>query len=212
MASSDYDARHAINANAVIELPVGKGKAFFSNAPKLVDGIIGGWQVSTLFNFHTGNPVQCIASYQYNTNYDRESLCMLAPGVKGTPSSKLQFDQLGIPSMFANTNAGSDFVPAYSGYVGDRNSLRGFHYWNDDMSISKVFKVSEGKQVSFRVEAYNLTNTVTFANPTISIYQATGTTSAGGPAAFGSATFGETTKTLPTASPRVLQMALRFAF
>ena len=114
--------------------------------------------------------------------------------------------------MFANTNAGSDFVPAYSGYVGDRNSLRGFHYWNDDMSISKVFKVSEGKQVSFRVEAYNLTNTVTFANPTISIYQATGTTSVGGPAAFGSATFGETTKTLPTASPRVLQMALRFAF
>ena len=82
---------------------------------------------------------------------------MLAPGVKGTPSSKLQFDQLGIPSMFANTNAGSDFVPAYSGYVGDRNRLRGFHYWNDDMSISKVFKVSEGKQVSFRVEAYNLT-------------------------------------------------------
>ena len=80
MASSDYDARHAINANAVIELPVGKGKAFFSNAPKLVDGIIGGWQVSTLFNFHTGNPVQCIASYQYNTNYDRESLCHACTG------------------------------------------------------------------------------------------------------------------------------------
>ena len=212
MASSDYDARHTINANAVIELPVGKGKAFFNNAPKLVDGIIGSWQVSTLFNFHTGNPVQCIASYQYNTNYDRESFCMLAPGVKGAPRSKLQFDQLGIPSMFANTNAGSDFVPAYSGYVGDRNSLRGFHYWNDDMALSKIFKVSEGKQVSFRVEAYNLTNTVTFANPMLTIYQASGATSAGGPAAFGSATFGETTKTLSTASPRVLQMALRFTF
>jgi hypothetical protein len=212
MASSDYDARHMINANAVVELPVGKGKAFFSNAPKVVDGIIGGWQVSTLFNFHTGNPIQCISSYMYNTNYDRESFCMLAPGVKGVPASKLQFDQLGIPSMFANTTAGNEFVPAYSGFVGDRNSLRGFHYWNDDMSISKIFKVSEGKQVSFRVEAYNLTNRVSFANPTLSIYQASGTTSAGGPAAFGSSTFGETTKTLATASPRVLQMALRFTF
>ena len=126
--------------------------------------------------------------------------------------SQVIFDQLGIPSMFADTNAGSDFVPAYSGYGGDRNSLRGFRYWNDDMSISKIFKISEGKQVSFRVEAYNLTNRVSFANPTLSIYQASGTTSAGGPAAFGSSTFGETTKTLATASPRVLQMALRFTF
>ena len=80
------------------------------------------------------------------------------------------------------------------------------------MSISKVFKIRESKQVSFRVEAYNLTNRVTFANPKLSIYQAAGTTSAGGPAAFGSSTFGETSTTLPTASPRVLQMALRFTF
>jgi hypothetical protein len=184
----------------------------FNNSSKVVDGIIGGWQLSTLFNFHTGNPIQCIASNQYNTNYDRESYCMLAPGVKGTPASKLQFDELDIPSMFASTDAGSDFVPAYSGYVGDRNNLRGFHYWNDDMSLSKIFKVSEGKQLSFRVEAYNLTNSVSFANPELSIYQATGKTSAGGPAAFGSSTFGEVTKTLATASPRVLQMALRFTF
>jgi hypothetical protein len=168
--------------------------------------------VSTLFNFHTGNPIQCIASNQYNTNYDFESYGILAPGVKRAPSSGLQFDQLGIPSMFTNTNAGADFVPGYSGYVGDRNNLAGFHYWNDDMSISKVFKIREAKQVSFRVEAYHLTNTVTFANPTLSISQLTGTASAGGPASFGSATFGETTKTLPTSSPRVLQMALRFTF
>jgi hypothetical protein len=212
MGSADYDARHMINANAVVELPVGKGKAFFGNAPKIVDGIIGGWQVSTLFNFHTGNPIQCIASNQFNTNYDFESYCMLAPGVKAVPANKLQFDQLGVPSMFANTSAGNDFVPGYSGYVGSRNNLRGFHYWNDDMSLSKVFKIRESKQVSFRVEAYNLTNTMTFANPKLSIYQATGATSAGGPAAFGSSTFGETSTTLSTASPRVLQMALRFTF
>jgi hypothetical protein len=212
MGSSDFDARHTINANAVIELPVGKGKAFFNNSPKLVNGIIGGWQVSTLFNFHTANPIQCVATSQYNTNYNRESYCMLAPGVKQVPANKLQFDQLGVPSMFASPNAGLDFVPGYSGAVGSRNNLRGFHYWNDDMSLSKNFKVSEGKQVSFRVEAYNLTNTVTFADPALGIYQASGTTSAGGPAAFGSATFGETTKTLSTASPRVLQMALRFTF
>ena len=80
------------------------------------------------------------------------------------------------------------------------------------MSISKVFRIKEGKQVSFRVEAYNLTNTETFANPTLSISPIPGTTSAGTYAAFGSSTFGEITKSSSSAAPRVLQMALRFTF
>jgi hypothetical protein len=88
------------------------------------------------------------------------------------------------------------------------------------MSISKVFKIRENKQVSFRVEAYNLTNTVTFANSSstnLAVSPIPGATSAGTPAAFGSSTFGEiTTTSKPTGAspytPRVLQMALRFTF
>jgi hypothetical protein len=212
---ADYDARHTINANAVVELPVGRGKSFLSNAPKIVDGIIGGWQLSTLFTFHTGNPVDCTASGIYNTNYLNSSRCILAPGVANVPDSHLQFDNLGFPSLFANVSAGNDFVPSYAGQVGSRGILRGLHYWNDDMSISKNFRVREGMQVSFRVEAYNLTNTVTFANSSttnLAISPIPGTTSAGTYAAFGSSTFGEITKTSSSAAPRVLQMALRFQF
>jgi hypothetical protein len=212
---ADYDARHTINANAVVELPVGRGKSFFSNAPKIVDGIIGGWQVSTLFTAHSGNPVNCTASGIYNTNYLNSSYCILTPGVAKIPESHLQFDNLGFPSLFSNVSAGNDFVPGYAGQVGYRGILRGLHYWNDDMSISKVFKIRENKQVSFRIEAYNLTNTVTFANSSstnLAISPIPGTTSAGTPAAFGSSTFGEITKTSTAASPRVLQMALRFTF
>jgi hypothetical protein len=83
------------------------------------------------------------------------------------------------------------------------------------MSVSKSFKIREGKQLSFRVEAYNLTNTVTFANSSstnLAISPIPGTTSAGTPSAFGSSTFGEITKTSSAAAPRVLQMALRFQF
>jgi len=199
----------------VVELPVGRGKSFLSNAPKIVDGIIGGWQVSTLFTFHTGNPVDCTASGIYNTNYLSSSRCILAPGVAKVPDSHLQFDNLGFPSLFANVSAGNDFVPSYAGQVGSRGILRGLPYWNDDMSISKNFRVREGMQVSFRVEAYNLTNTVTFANSSttnLAISPIPGTTSAGTYAAFGSSTFGEITKTSSAAAPRVLQMALRFQF
>jgi hypothetical protein len=212
MGPADYDARHAVNANAVVALPVGKGKSLFGNTPKVVDGIIGGWQVSTLFSFHTGNPITCTASSQFNTNYHSSSYCILAPGVAAVPANHLQFDQLGIPSIFANTNVGADFVPGYAGQVGTRGIVRGLHYWNDDISISKSFRVSEGKQVSLRVEAYNVTNTETFKDPSLSVGQLVGNTTAGGPAAFGSVTFGEIKSTATTAAPRVLQAALRFTF
>jgi hypothetical protein len=102
-----------------------------------------------------------------------------------------QFDQLGIPSIFPNTNVGADVVPGYAGQVGYRGILRGLHSWNDDLAVSKSFRVGEGKQVSLRIEAYNVTNHVVFSNPTLSISQLADTTSAGGPAAFGSSTFGE---------------------
>jgi hypothetical protein len=199
-----------VNANAVVELPVGRGKSLFSDAPKVVNGIIGGWQVSTLFSFNTGKPIDCSASNQFNTNYLVSSRCILAPGVLKVPDSHFQFDQLGIPSLFANTKAGADFVPGYAGQVGYRGIMRGLDNWNDDIAVSKSFKVREGQQLSFRVEAYNLTNHVVFSNPSLSISQLAGTTSAGGPAAFGSSTFGEIRSTAN--NPRVLQMALRFSF
>jgi hypothetical protein len=212
MGPGNFDARHTINANAVVELPVGSGKRLLGNAPKVVNGILGGWQVSTLFTLRSGNPINCSASNQFNTNYLSSSWCILAPGISAPPASKLQFDQLGIPSMFANTNVGADFVPGYAGQVGYRGIVRGFKNWNDDMSLSKTFRIREGSQLSFRVEAYNITNTETFKDPTLSISQLAGTTTAGGFAAFGSSTFGETSSTATSANPRVLQMALRFTF
>jgi hypothetical protein len=213
LGPADYDARHTINANAVIELPVGKGKAFLGSAPMWLDEIVGGWQVSTLFTFHTGNPITCTSNNQYNTNYDNTAYCILAPGIGSVPSSTLQFDQLKVPSLFANTNVGADFVPGYSGMVGYRGIMRGLDNWDDDASVSKSFRLpKEGYRLSFRAEAYNLTNHEVFANPSLSISQLAGNTTAGGPAFFGSSTFGEITKTATGFAPRVLQMALRFEF
>jgi hypothetical protein len=143
-------------------------------------------------------------------NYLVSSRCILAPGITKVPDSHFQFDQLGIPNIFPNTNVGADFVLGYAGQVGYRGILRGPHRWNDDLVVSKSFRVSERKQVSFRVEAYNVANHVVFKDPSLSISQLVGTTTAGGPAAFGSSTFGEIRSAAN--NPRVLQMALRFTF
>ena len=43
-ASSDFDARHIINANWVVGLPFGRGKHFLNDGNKFVDAVLGGWQ------------------------------------------------------------------------------------------------------------------------------------------------------------------------
>jgi hypothetical protein len=44
-AVSNFDLRHVINANFVVQLPFGRGRAFFGNASRILDAFIGGWQL-----------------------------------------------------------------------------------------------------------------------------------------------------------------------
>jgi hypothetical protein len=217
LGPADYDARHQITADAVVDIPVGKGKHFLSNVPNWVDEAVGGWQVSTLYTFHTGNPLSCSSSGQYNTNYDLSSLCMLAPGITALPAHGLTFDQYGLPNLFGNTAVGNDLVPGYPGQVGTRGIIRGLSFANVDMALSKSFKLpKENMHLAFRAEAYNLFNHENFANPsstgTFNIAQQPGQTTTGSYSAFGNPQFGEITSTNTGSAPRVLQLALRLTF
>src|SRR5262249_48606396 len=150
--------------------------------------------------------LNCTASGMYNTNYLNSSYCVLAPGVASVPANGLTFDQLGIPSLFNNTSAGNDFVPASSGVVGVRGILRGLDFWNADVSVGKFFKLpKESMRLQFRAEAYNVFNHENFANPNtnLSLVQQPGLTATGSYAAYGSATFGEITSTNANSAPRV---------
>jgi hypothetical protein len=192
---------------------VGKGKPFLSHASPWVDEIIGGWQVSTLYSYRTGNPLTCTASGQFNSNYGLVALCMLGPGINAFPSHGLTFDQSGIPNLWGNTNVGNDLVPGYTGAVGTRGFVRGLSFRNTDLAVSKYFSLpKEGYRLEFRAEAYNLFNHENFADPTLTISQRPGLTTTGSYAAFGNPQFGQITKTNPASAPRVLQMALRFTF
>ena len=211
LGPADYDARHQITADAVVDVPVGRGKAWLSGIPGWLDQVIGGWQVSTIFSFRTGTPINCTASGVYNTNYNSPSYCILDPGITSVPAHTLQFDQNGLPSDFANTSAGANFVPAYPNTSGVRGIIRGFDNWNDDAAVGKFFRPpKEGYRLQFRAEAYNLTNHEIFSNPSLSISQLAGTNSAGAVTQYGSSTFGEIKSSAST--PRVLQMALRLTF
>jgi len=56
-AYSDFDRRHAVQAFLVAELPFGSGKRFGGGADGLVNGLVGGWQLSALVRWFSGRPM-----------------------------------------------------------------------------------------------------------------------------------------------------------
>ena len=53
---SDFDIRHNLNSNVLVELPFGRGKKFLGNAGALTDALVGGWQVTGIFRYRSGLP------------------------------------------------------------------------------------------------------------------------------------------------------------
>ncbi len=79
----------------------------------------------------------------------------------------------------------------------DRNDFRGPGYFNVDTSLVKRFAITEHRAFTFRGEAYNLFNTVDFANPSVTL--------SGSKVAFGRISS-------VVNNPRIVQLALRFDF
>src|SRR5260370_1298359 len=120
---SDFDARHQINANLLYELPFGTNKMFLSHAPRFVNQIVGGWQISMLSRYRSGLPTTITAGGLYPTNYLTSALVILSPGTSA-PASGVGLDQKGRPSIFRSTNAANSYIEQYPGAKGTRGILR----------------------------------------------------------------------------------------
>lgn len=190
--SSDFDIRHNLSANYLFELPFGKNKLLFGNAGRILDGFIGGWQMSSVMRYRTGLPTTIAGNLAYNANYWLSSLAIKTQPVK----SGLTFDQNGAPSIFSNTNITSAFEDERPGHSGDRAVVRLAPFFNADLTLQKSFKLpKEGQTIRFRAEAFNVLNNVNFTNPSLAL--------------TAPLTFGEFQQTTP---PREMQFALRYEF
>ena len=192
--SSDFDARHNITTDILLQLPFGKGKKFAGNAPVWLDETIGGWQLALIGRYHSGLPTVMTYGGIYNVNYENSSIAIAKPGY--TPVTSYGIDQNGLPSLFANTNAANNYEASYPGVTGTRAIIRLPGFTNFDMSLGKSFAMPwEGHRLQFRAEAFNVFNNVNFYAPQLSLSSP--------------AVFGEFQKALPM---RVLQLSLRYQF
>jgi hypothetical protein len=194
-ASSDFDVRHNVTANAVGELPFGRNRAFFSTIPGWVDHFIGGWQVSGLMRYRSGFPLSISNGGVYPTNYLNSALAIMRPGAT-LPENGSGYNQLGNPSLFRETTAVRSFIGQYPGTVGTRGIVRGTGLINFDLSLGKFFNLPfEGHRIQLRGEAFNAFNNVNFSSPNLSLANP--------------GNFGQFSAVAPA---RVMQFALRYEF
>jgi len=208
---SDFDMRHQLNANWVLELPFGRGHRFGSSANKIVDGIFGGWSLSGIFHWTSGLPFTMASGEGWSTNWELEGA---AVQLRKTPKIGVFRDANGNPNMFKDPDtigvaqaSSSDQCPTggcyfrfpYPGESGQRNNLRGPGYLELDSGLYKSWKVTEGQTLKFAWEVFNVTNTPRFdAGQAAFNYGLT----------FGN--FGAYTNTLSI--PRVMQFGARYEF
>jgi len=211
-ATSDFDARHIINANWVIGLPVGRGKRFLSNSGGVLEQVFGGWQSTGIFRWNSGLPIQtpfdcCV----WATNWNVQSNGVRVQPVQSSPTANGPDGQ---PNVFSDPAAVyQSFRNARPGEVGDRNVLRGQGYISLDMGLYKSFRIKEGQSLQFRWEVFNVTNTQRFDASTIADLSLDIDPFRGGSPTSDFGRFTSTQAPLnETKAGRVMQFALRYTF
>jgi hypothetical protein len=170
------NARHRATLAGTYDFPVGKGRRFGSSMHPVLNGIIGGWQVSGIYTYRSG-----------------EFLRFGGAEVTGDP----HIDNPG-PAKWFNTDAfavQTPFTPRMNPF--QYPGITGPIFWNADGTVSKTFPIKERYRLEFRLEAYNLTNSLMWANPNLTV---------------GNSLFGRSTAQATTNRGRELQYTLRLQF
>jgi hypothetical protein len=158
------DATHVLHVTGETKLPFGRQQRFFSNSNRLVDAVIGGWQVNYIFSVQTGQPINigCATSTSGGLGCNAN----LVPG-KDPYAGPHNATQWLNPAAFATppvvTAIGqTDYSPLGSA----PQQVRGPGFYNLDSSLFKAFQTGEGTRVEFRAEFFNTLNNTQLGTPT----------------------------------------------
>ena len=197
---------------------MGRGKALFSDSGRVVNGILGGWQMVGIFRWNSGLPTASpFGSQRWPTNWQISSTLVRTSPIESAPSKNVN----GSPNLFSDPLAAYlSFRDAHPGEGGDRNVFRLPGYIDLDAGLYKTFKLTERQSLTFRWEVYNVTNTQRLTSPSgfgVSPIDPFLQGQLGLPAITSApATFGQLTSTQKplgeSKAGRVMQFALRWQF
>jgi hypothetical protein len=163
-ALASFDLKHNFETYATYDLPFGKGQKLLANG--IMAAIAGGWEVSTVLSRLSGQPFTVTASgASLNAPGNSQTANQLVPKVKilgGHGTGHPYFD----PNAFAP-------VTTVGFGTGGRDDVRGPGFFDLDANIVRTFDLTERFKLQFRAEAFGLTNTPQFANPSANVSNAT---------------------------------------
>jgi hypothetical protein len=152
---SNFDITHNLVVSWVYELPFGNGQRF-STGNHMADYALGNWQLNGIADIRSGVPVNPTVNADIantgNFGYERPDL--VGDFHLHNPTTKEWFNTAAFasPALYTFGNAGRDILR--SQFV---------HQFN--MSLFRQFPIHDSVSADFRVEAYNVFNTVTFNAP-----------------------------------------------
>ncbi|HEX5483671.1 MAG TPA: TonB-dependent receptor [Terriglobia bacterium] len=157
-----FDLTHILSTSWTYELPFGRGERF-QTGNKVVDAIVGPWQINGILSMQSGQPYMVTApSGIPNTgNAGGTSERADFTGAPIEPSNQSIAEWIS-PAAFTNP------APFTFGNEG-RNVLRRDWYRNLDLSLFRDFPISESKKLEFRMETFNTPNWVVWGQPNTSI-------------------------------------------
>jgi hypothetical protein len=201
----DFDRTNNFSSTVTYELPAGRDHRFFSSG--IGAYALGGWKLAAVLQGVSGLPFSITAA-------------SLTPGVTQTANQtgpyQVTHGHVGVvgagsPTWFNKTSFAAPATCSYSAGnpcplgTSGRNQFRGPGYFSDNLSLFKTFPIHENWNLEARFDAFNLTNTPEFANPTSSVT---------------SGSFGKLTSTVGSGQgivngvggPRVLQASVKISF
>jgi hypothetical protein len=186
---SAFNRTHNYVLTTIYDLPVGPGKRWLQDG--VAGRILGGWQISTLFVAQSGTPLSIFANATPlntpgNTAYADVIATQTILGGRGP--GLLYFN----PAAYAQPDA------ATQGNMSRTSGPEGPGFWQLDGALFKRFQITATRYAEFRVDAFNVTNSVRWGNPNTGFSIARDTT------------FGQITGT--TGGQRSIRFGGRFAF
>jgi hypothetical protein len=156
-ALSQNDVPHRFVATADWQLPFGHGRAYGANVNRIVDGVIGGWELSGFFTLQSGFPTQVSQSGGTLWNGTQR------PNLLGDPASSGSiYDRL---NGYFNQDSFSRPAPDTFGTAARTLGIRGPKFNTLDMALLKNWRVKEGQRIEFRLESSNTRNHPVFSDP-----------------------------------------------
>jgi len=194
-----FDRTHVFKVNGLYELPFGRGKTFFKNANGFVDRVVGGWQLSGIFNKYSGQPLTFNAVNAFNAfapgrgftpnivgalpegevtrlgqgvTYFANLTQITDPQVAKLPNTAALGNLQALSTLKAISGPnGVIFVNPAAGQLGSlgQGVMTGPGTFRLDVNLVKKIRITEKVSIQVGATAQNLTNTEQFGNPNTNI-------------------------------------------